>query len=230
MNPHRLGWFLAAGAAVLAGCFYITITFPTQAIDDYAKRYVQEYYQTLQEEGDAGTVPATPGHAEDESSEAPKTIGQARRSPEIWRVFCSPVYAADPVTAPPVAQKELNLNVSTAAIRKVKEAQKERLPKLQPLYAAGTIGIDRDGNLVLRSTEGMSLQAKQEVSKLVAAENTDRASLYREIAVANDLPASDVARIQKIFAKRWIDEAPAGWWYQDDEGRWVKKPPPARKP
>ena len=36
----------------------------------------------------------------------------------------------------------------------------------------------------------------------------------QEIARANNHPEWE-ADIRKTFAKRWIDNAPKGWWYED---------------
>jgi uncharacterized protein YdbL (DUF1318 family) len=55
----------------------------------------------------------------------------------------------------------------------------------------------------------------------VKEENTDRATLYKEIAQANGHPEWQ-AEIQSTFAGRWIDKAQAGWWVQG-AGGWVKK-------
>ena len=31
------------------------------------------------------------------------------------------------------------------------------------------------------------------------------------------------ADIRGIFATRWVDNAPSGWWYQDSKGKWRQK-------
>jgi uncharacterized protein YdbL (DUF1318 family) len=55
----------------------------------------------------------------------------------------------------------------------------------------------------------------------VAAENADRAALYREIARANGHPEWE-AEVRKTFAQRWIERAQPGWWVQRG-GAWVQK-------
>jgi uncharacterized protein YdbL (DUF1318 family) len=59
------------------------------------------------------------------------------------------------------------------------------------------------------------------VQGLVAAENKDRSALYAEIARANGHPEWK-ADIQSTFAKRWINKASKGWWYNTGSG-WKQK-------
>jgi uncharacterized protein YdbL (DUF1318 family) len=56
----------------------------------------------------------------------------------------------------------------------------------------------------------------------VADENRDRNALYREVANANNHPEWE-AQIRATFAKRWIERARAGWYYQDASGAWKQK-------
>jgi len=58
--------------------------------------------------------------------------------------------------------------------------------------------------------------------KLVADENADRNSLYREIATANGNPGWE-ADIRSTFAQRWIANARAGWYYKSGSGAWTQK-------
>ena len=53
-------------------------------------------------------------------------------------------------------------------------------------------------------------------------ENRDRSALYAEIARANGHPEWE-PDIRQIFARRWIDNAPRGWWYMDAGGNWTQK-------
>ena len=80
----------------------------------------------------------------------------------------------------------------------------------------------RDANLALRDAAAVPLAARQSVTGLVADENRDRASLYREIARANGHPEWE-AEVRSTFAQRWIDKAASGWWVQNSSGAWVKK-------
>jgi uncharacterized protein YdbL (DUF1318 family) len=56
----------------------------------------------------------------------------------------------------------------------------------------------------------------------VADENADRAKLYSEIAKANGHPEWQ-ADVRATFAKVWVEEAPAGYWYQGSDGAWRQR-------
>ncbi|MFT5349191.1 MAG: hypothetical protein ACI9MF_000001, partial [Gammaproteobacteria bacterium] len=66
------------------------------------------------------------------------------------------------------------------------------------------------------------LKERNIVKKLVADENRDRSQLYKEIASANGHPEWET-EIRNTFSRRWITNAPAGWWYKDANGEWQKK-------
>lgn len=115
-----------------------------------------------------------------------------------------------------------NLEISTPAIEQLKHGMAARHPQLKPLYESGAVGLARDGGVVLREPAAVPLAQRQAANSLVAAENADRAALYREIARANGNPAWE-ADIRATFGQRWIDRAPAGWWVQNATGIWQKK-------
>ncbi len=118
---------------------------------------------------------------------------------------------------------EVDIDVSTAAIRKLKSAMSQRAGQLKPFLRKGVVGINNQGLLEIRTLDGVGLREKAEVRKAVDAENKDRLTLYREIAEANGLGAADVPRIQKIFAQTWVDKAESGWPVQSANGDWGKR-------
>jgi hypothetical protein len=59
------------------------------------------------------------------------------------------------------------------------------------------------------------------VRKLVDDENTDRETLYGEIARANGHPEW-LADIRATFAERWAAKAKAGWWVRR-AGVWTQR-------
>jgi uncharacterized protein YdbL (DUF1318 family) len=97
----------------------------------------------------------------------------------------------------------------------------KRFPALQGFYASGAIGIKSDGLLAVRDIASMSLKDRNQVNKLVAAENEDRQELYQAIANANGHPEW-VTQIKSTFASRWVSNAQPGWWYQTS-GTWMQK-------
>lgn len=115
-----------------------------------------------------------------------------------------------------------NLDISSPAIDQFKTAMARRHAQILPWYQAGAVGLGRDGNVVLRDADAVPLAQRQTVSALVAAENADRAGLYREIARLNGNPSWE-ADVRATFAQRWAQKAPAGWWVQNAAGAWQKK-------
>lgn len=121
------------------------------------------------------------------------------------------------------AYAEADINVSTPNIRALKDSIKKRFEDLKPLFDKGVIGETKDGEIAVRSVEGLSLREKADVNRLVKAENADRAALYAEIAKANNLSPDTVSDISQLFANSWRKDADKGWWIQKDNGDWVKK-------
>ena len=120
------------------------------------------------------------------------------------------------------AAAQANLEIDTPAIAALKRSMQDRHSQLAPLYASGAVGLTRDGNIALRDANAVPLAQRAQANALIAAENRDRAALYREIAIANKHPEWE-AEIRSTFAQRWIQRAQPGWYYQDPSGAWVKK-------
>lgn len=121
-----------------------------------------------------------------------------------------------------VAWAAADLEVNTPAISALKNAMQARHAKLAAHYASGAVGLTRDGGVALHDANAAPLAERQAVSGLVADENRDRASMYREISRANGHPEWE-AEVRSTFAQRWIDKAASGWWVQNASGAWVKK-------
>jgi uncharacterized protein YdbL (DUF1318 family) len=123
----------------------------------------------------------------------------------------------------PAAYAQEATSVSTPAIRALKDSMKSRFPSLKPYFDAGNIGESNKGLLDIRDESGLNLQAKAALRNLVKDENGDRTKLYAEVAQALNIEASQIERIEKIFAAEWAKTAAAGWWVQQEDGNWVKK-------
>ena len=121
-----------------------------------------------------------------------------------------------------LAGAQANLEVNTPAIAATQKSMQERHAQLLPLYSSGGVGLTRDGNVALHDANAVPLAQRAQASALVAAENKDRASLYREIAIANGRPEWE-SDIRSTFAQRWIDKAQPGWYYQNASGAWARK-------
>ena len=113
--------------------------------------------------------------------------------------------------------------VSTPKIRALKQALKDKESLLQPFFEKGNIGEGNDGFIQIRSEDDLSLKEKADVRRLTKEVNNDRENLYTEVARALNIEESQIPRIQKIFAKRWIENSRPGWWVQKDDGEWIRK-------
>ncbi|MCB1911592.1 MAG: YdbL family protein [Rhodocyclaceae bacterium] len=122
----------------------------------------------------------------------------------------------------PLVCAQGNLDVSTPAIVAIQSAMQARHANLAPLYDSGAIGLTRDGKVALRDASSVPLPQRGALNGLLAAENADRTSLYREIARANGHPEWET-QVQATFAQRWVDKARKGWWFQGPNGDWSRK-------
>ena len=123
---------------------------------------------------------------------------------------------------PHVAAGQANLEINTPAITGTRNAMAARYSQLEPLFASGAVGLTRDGMVAVRDANAVPLNQRAAVNALIAQENQDRAALYREIARANGHPEWE-ADIRSTFARRWIERAQPGWWYQDAAGGWTQR-------
>ncbi len=123
----------------------------------------------------------------------------------------------------PAAYAQQETTVSNPAIRALKDQSANNLAALMPFFNAGNVGLTNTGLVEIRDEASLSLQDKAALRKSVKDDNDVRMKLYGEVAKALNIEASQIMKIQKIFAQSRIDAAPAGWWIQKDDGTWVKK-------
>ncbi len=203
MNHGR--WLgCAVLAASLAACVTINVYFPAAATQRAADRIIQGVYGA--KPGAAGTTPAP----------APTPAPQGRAAPRSGWLLAF----ADFVIAP--AQAAPDLDIRTPAIQALRGALAARHEQLAPFYSSGAVGIAADGLLVVRNLGAVPLPQRNLVRRLVADDDRDREALYRAIAAANGHPEWE-PEIRAVFARRWIANAPAGWWYQTPDGSWRRK-------
>jgi uncharacterized protein YdbL (DUF1318 family) len=94
-------------------------------------------------------------------------------------------------------------DVSNPTIRALKEKMKDRFKSLQSYYQKGILKEGGDGYLSAAETSGLNLKEKRDLNGLVDAENSDRKTLYAEVAQALKIDDSEIGRIAEIFAKEW---------------------------
>jgi uncharacterized protein YdbL (DUF1318 family) len=127
------------------------------------------------------------------------------------------------IPAPALSQSQADLEINTPAITALRESLRQRhSDQLRNYFTSGAIGLTRDGLIAMRDANAVPLAQRQQVNTLIAADNQDRLALYKEVARANKHPEWE-SEIRATFAKRWIERIPAGWYYQDANGIWVRK-------
>jgi len=191
---YALGTAAAVGLTFVLACITVNIYFPEATVKQAAAEIVEEIRKT------------------DAEKKGPETLAQRPALRE-----------APPFSLVPAVFAQEETSVSTPAIRALKESMKARFAALKPYFDGGNVGETNKGMVEVREEAGLNLQAKAALRNLVKDENGDRTKLYAEVAKALNIEASQIERIQKIFAVEWAKSAAAGWWVQQEDGAWVKK-------
>jgi uncharacterized protein len=200
-----LGFYLTA-------CVTINVYFPAAAAEKAADQIIDKVW------GEGNKKPEEPAKKPDADHKNP-----AAKPANTSQIFSMPwLVAMENWFIPPVHAVEEDLDISSPAIATLKSSLAKRFKQLSAHYASGAVGLTNDGLVELRDASLVPLNARAQVNKLVQAENSDRQDLYSEIATANNHPEW-ADNIQKTFAKRWIDRAQKGWWYQTPKGDWKQK-------
>lgn len=195
----------AAGSLLLAACVTINVYFPAAAAQAAADRVIDEVWG-----GQASPTPAA-------KPDAPAPTS-ALDLPEAREIA---LHLLDFVLPVAQAADEPNLDVTSPEIQRLTDSMEARFPDLAPYYDSGAIGLMADGYIGVRDNNLVPLPERNKLRTLVANENADRTTLYRELAVANRQPQWE-AQIRAVFAKRWIERARRGWYVQEG-GAWKQK-------
>jgi uncharacterized protein YdbL (DUF1318 family) len=198
--------FLYSLIFFITSCVTINIYFPAAAVEKAADKIVEEVW------------------GEKQKKEEQKKQDEQKQQGEPQSMLQSPMRFAISLIGPAQAfAQDVDINVTTPAIRALKESIQKRADSIKPYMDSGNVGISNDGLLVTRNNDGLNLKDKANLTRLIEAENKDRNSLYTEIAKANNFPTEKISDIKKIFAGSWIKKAKPDWWYQDSEGKWKQK-------
>jgi len=189
---------------LITGCVTVNVYFPAAAAEQAADRIIKEIYGEQLE----GAQP-TPAQPDDRSLD--ETSSGNGLGINLLNYIIPAAHA-----------QEANMDISTPAINKLKSSMTQRHPQLEPFYLTGAIGMDSNGLITLRDAAAVSIRDRNVVNQLVASENQDRNALYTEIARANSHPEWE-AQIRSTFARRWVANAPSGWYFQDGSGNWIQK-------
>lgn len=199
MHTLRLS-LLSLAALVLAACVTINVYFPAAAAEEAAQEFIGKVI---------GDKPATEAEGEPEAFRAEP----ARRGVLI---------AILDFLVPP-AHAQADIDIRTPQIQAIQARMAERFQaQLRPHFESGALGFTRNGLLELRDPSQVGLRDRAALNQAVADDNRDRNAVYREIAQANGHPEWE-DQIRSTFARQWIEQAHAGWYYQDAQGNWVQK-------
>ncbi|MDT8321689.1 MAG: YdbL family protein [Xanthomonadales bacterium] len=199
MKKLNLGLIFGA-LFLLAACVTINVYFPAAAAERAAEKFVDDVLG--EEEGDSSyRFPLEP---------AGDVLLLA--SAGVLDFLVPSAQAQEP---------EIDINTPQINAIKARMAQRHR-QELASLYDAGAIGFTADGLVAIHDRSAVPLAERRKLESLVAEENRDRRTVYREIAVANGHPEWE-QDIQKTFAKEWLANARPGWYYQDANGNWRQK-------
>lgn len=199
-----LAWF--GLAFLLSACVTINIYFPAAAAEDAARIIVRDVL---------GETEQPPARDPANESGAPDQGALRDMGTRVMVVLLNGVIS-------PAQAQQPDINIRSSAIDALRASMRQRTSQLRPHYQSGAVGFTSDGLIAVRDLNAVPLRDRSAVQRLVSEENADRTALYREIARANDRPEWE-SDIRKTFARVWVDEAPAGYWYQDDRGRWQQK-------
>ncbi|MDO9103485.1 MAG: YdbL family protein [Methylovulum sp.] len=189
------------GILLLTACVTINIYFPAAAAEKAADEIIKDIQDIAPE----------------------KIAPKPKAALTDWQIAAYHLLEQAMDTLVPAAHADgADLSIDSADVRQIRAAMETRFTALQPNYAAGYIGIQADGFLVIRNIAAIPLQNRNLITKLVAAENADRQKLYQAIANANGHPEWS-GQIKTTFASRWASNAQPGWWYQTSNGIWKQR-------
>ena len=187
-------------ALLLAGCISVTVnvTFPQEKLDTAASS-IEDMVS-----GGSSAPAKPPGPTKPESSR--------EAAPGGWRAWFSVARAE--------AQAIPELKTRTPEVMAAIESRRKRSAEVDAALAKGCVGETNQGLLDAREG-GQGCPAN--LRALVSAENADRSYLYRTLVEQNNMPASDISRVQAAFGKARREKVPAGVWIQTESGQWTKK-------
>lgn len=195
---------LLTSLLLITACVTINVYFPAAAAESAADKIIQEVY------------------GEDEALDSDSNMSDVDSQSGISRLNTNVLISFLQSIIPAAQAQQPDINISSPGINKMKSMMKQRHKKLSPYYSGGAVGMENNGLITLHNVKAVALKQRNVVKKLVTDENRDRNQLYKEIAKTNGHPEWETD-IRKTFARRWIANAPQGWWYKDSSGKWQTK-------
>lgn len=194
----------------LIACVTINIYFPAAAAEKAADRIIEDVWGKQPGAVEPAPKPSAAPQQPEKNSFNFKGMPQAVVL-GFLNILISPAQAA-----------EADINIATPAIDGLRASMKARHGALEPHFNSGAVGLTNNAMIAEHDAAAIPLKDRNSIKKLIADENNDRNTLYHEIAKANNHPEWE-ADIRGTFAKQWIENARADWWYQDGSGEWKQK-------
>jgi len=193
---------LATCCLVLAACVTINVYFPAAAAEKAADRIIEDIWGP-------------------EKGPKPEGSEQTSAGQDAGDLLVAALGGVLDFVIP-AAEAQADIDISSPAIRALTASMKGCAPELEGFFSSGAVGLTSDGLVEIRDANAVPLADRNKLRKLVADDNADRNSLYREIAGANGHPEWE-ADIRSTFSERWIANARAGWYYKSKAGAWTQK-------
>lgn len=129
-----------------------------------------------------------------------------------------------PAAAAAPTPEQINLDIGTPPVIVVKHALAQRQSRLIRFYEWGAIGLGNDGLVKMRDESVLTNYTLQKTAgKLIDQENPDRMSLIYAVAEAHGGKEA-IPVVKEMMVKRWKEQWKSGWWMEDAQGNWFKKP------
>lgn len=192
----------ATALMALSACVTINVYFPAAEAQEAAAEFVDK------------VINADKSATDENNAADPKPMPQASRQPSfnLMSFFISDA-----------AAQEVDITIRTPAIQAIQTRMSARFTSsLRQHFDGGALGFSNDGLIVVHDATKVPLKDRVTLNQHVAEDNRDRKAVYREIAVANGHPEWE-NQIRDTFAKQWVRDAKAGWWYQTSAGDWKQK-------
>ncbi|NDV22910.1 DUF1318 domain-containing protein [Desulfovibrio sp. JC022] len=177
-------------------CVTVNIYFPAAKVERAAEDIVEDIY---------GTDAKQQENKDDQSAL------------ETFLVLISPQAAQAQVSKAEIDKS------SNSAIRGLKNTIANNHKKLIPYYNSGNIGINNEGYVQIINKKGLNIKQTAGLRRLVSQDNDTRDQLYTEVAASMNIPGSEIGKVKAIFAEKWQEGAPSGWFIQTQSGKWQKK-------
>ena len=204
---------LTFGLVVLSllACVTINVYFPEAAVRDLAVQIEDAVQERAQEEVESPT------------EEAPPAVSSSFGLPSSRQLLSFLAAVTGGLPAQAQGSEVADPVVSNPAIRKIIESRGRRAPELRKAKDQGVVGEGKDALVVIRNLESLGLKERADLQKLVKAENTDRETMFKEIAAATGADLSQLPQVQQTYAETIRQKARPGDWIQMPDGSWKQK-------